>query len=139
MPPVGEFRKLRPRPCTLVCKTSGEYVPRSVRERPLSFRTHRYFFALLTRSASLVVANPGSITIAWIVFPDWATTSDAERVNRSEEHTSKLQSHLNLVCRLLLEKKKKKDTISYQFKITTRPTFENKTMQVARITYNILA
>src|SRR5260370_16027056 len=26
---------------------------------------------------------------------------------RSEEHTSELQSHLNLVCRLLLEKKKK--------------------------------
>src|SRR5260370_15303532 len=31
---------------------------------------------------------------------------------RSEEHTSELQSHLNLVCRLLLEKKKqmKSDT-----------------------------
>src|SRR5260370_40181899 len=27
--------------------------------------------------------------------------------HRSEEHTSELQSHLNLVCRLLLEKKKK--------------------------------
>src|SRR5260370_26577398 len=29
---------------------------------------------------------------------------------RSEEHTSELQSHLNLVCRLLLEKKKKRLT-----------------------------
>src|SRR5260370_28646169 len=29
---------------------------------------------------------------------------------RSEEHTSELQSHLNLVCRLLLEKKKKSNT-----------------------------
>src|SRR5260370_9014870 len=29
---------------------------------------------------------------------------------RSEEHTSELQSHLNLVCRLLLEKKKQKIT-----------------------------
>src|SRR5690606_41891408 len=29
--------------------------------------------------------------------------------NRSEEHTSELQSRENLVCRLLLEKKKKKD------------------------------
>src|SRR5260370_3821216 len=28
---------------------------------------------------------------------------------RSEEHTSELQSHLNLVCRLLLEKKKRKE------------------------------
>src|SRR4051812_49728262 len=27
---------------------------------------------------------------------------------RSEEHTSELQSHVNLVCRLLLEKKKNK-------------------------------
>src|SRR2546427_8188153 len=30
---------------------------------------------------------------------------------RSEEHTSELQSQSNLVCRLLLEKKKKKNTI----------------------------
>src|SRR6266480_5131526 len=29
------------------------------------------------------------------------------RAQRSEEHTSELQSHVNLVCRLLLEKKKK--------------------------------
>src|SRR6185369_18035165 len=29
------------------------------------------------------------------------------QVGRSEEHTSELQSHLNLVCRLLLEKKKR--------------------------------
>src|SRR5437667_6558497 len=29
-----------------------------------------------------------------------------ERVERSEEHTSELQSHHDLVCRLLLEKKK---------------------------------
>src|SRR5690242_21237581 len=28
------------------------------------------------------------------------------RCTRSEEHTSELQSHVNLVCRLLLEKKK---------------------------------
>src|SRR5260370_1482802 len=32
---------------------------------------------------------------------------ERDRVYRSEEHTSELQSHLNLVCRLLLEKKKK--------------------------------
>src|SRR2546429_3829470 len=31
-------------------------------------------------------------------------------VQRSEEHTSELQSRLHLVCRLLLEKKKNKDT-----------------------------
>src|SRR5260370_24931994 len=39
---------------------------------------------------------------------DWLVAmADAGQVkNRSEEHTSELQSHLNLVCRLLLEKKK---------------------------------
>src|SRR5437773_3535251 len=33
-----------------------------------------------------------------------------DRRHRSEEHTSELQSHHDLVCRLLLEKKKKKHT-----------------------------
>src|SRR5438034_5752170 len=32
---------------------------------------------------------------------------DPFRFSRSEEHTSELQSHSDLVCRLLLEKKKK--------------------------------
>src|SRR2546422_2569245 len=32
---------------------------------------------------------------------------DLQLVDRSEEHTSELQSRLHLVCRLLLEKKKK--------------------------------
>src|SRR5205807_9209252 len=34
----------------------------------------------------------------------------APEIDRSEEHTSELQSPCNLVCRLLLEKKKKKNT-----------------------------
>src|SRR2546422_6408477 len=33
-------------------------------------------------------------------------------IDRSEEHTSELQSRLHLVCRLLLEKKKKNKTTS---------------------------
>src|SRR2546422_2086199 len=33
---------------------------------------------------------------------------------RSEEHTSELQSRLHLVCRLLLEKKKKKERTRYE-------------------------
>src|SRR2546430_9489060 len=47
--------------------------------------------------------------------------------NRSEEHTSELQSQSNLVCRLLLEKKKKKDYVDKHVKrthgqpISTRP------------------
>src|SRR2546430_3567600 len=37
--------------------------------------------------------------------------SHRARLHRSEEHTSELQSQSNLVCRLLLEKKKKKESI----------------------------
>src|SRR5207237_2167532 len=38
--------------------------------------------------------------------PKEAQMSGIPHPHRSEEHTSELQSHLNLVCRLLLEKKK---------------------------------
>src|SRR5260370_40828430 len=41
----------------------------------------------------------------WQPWTRWARIT--RRISRSEEHTSELQSHLNLVCRLLLEKKKK--------------------------------
>src|SRR5260370_21859209 len=47
----------------------------------------------------------------WVVAPFRAMEGFTVLVNRgrSEEHTSELQSHLNLVCRLLLEKKKNRD------------------------------
>src|SRR5260370_26169622 len=46
---------------------------------------------------------------------------NGESRSRSEEHTSELQSHLNLVCRLLLEKKKhKRDIHSAQHKESLR-------------------
>src|SRR5438477_4545608 len=35
-----------------------------------------------------------------------------DELHRSEEHTSELQSHVNLVCRLLLEKKKPRQQFS---------------------------
>src|SRR5438132_13431512 len=44
-----------------------------------------------------------------IVFGLQITCCDDPR-QRSEEHTSELQSHSDLVCRLLLEKKKKQNT-----------------------------
>src|SRR2546422_6426792 len=37
----------------------------------------------------------------------WFLRRRPPRISRSEEHTSELQSRLHLVCRLLLEKKKK--------------------------------
>src|SRR5258706_1319491 len=42
-------------------------------------------------------------------------------VSRSEEHTSELQSLTNLVCRLLLEKKKTKDDNSDLHRSQTHP------------------
>src|SRR5438034_6976917 len=42
-----------------------------------------------------------------LILFDKRGTGLSDRVNRSEEHTSELQSHSDLVCRLLLEKKKK--------------------------------
>src|SRR5438270_5939545 len=51
-----------------------------------------------------------------------ATRSRASRARggRSEEHTSELQSQSNLVCRLLLEKKKKKTKYANNHAITNQ-------------------
>src|SRR5690606_41464575 len=51
------------------------------------------------------VSKPSPVTSSAQVVTPVKTTSSA---TRSEEHTSELQSRENLVCRLLLEKKKKK-------------------------------
>src|SRR5437588_9247978 len=40
--------------------------------------------------------------------PLGSSCAEGAALSRSEEHTSELQSHSDLVCRLLLEKKKKK-------------------------------
>src|SRR5690242_21395445 len=52
------------------------------------------------------------------------------QVGRSEEHTSELQSHVNLVCRLLLEKKKQSSvphnpTTYVSFLSFSQPSFES--------------
>src|SRR5437588_5680393 len=44
---------------------------------------------------------------------------------RSEEHTSELQSHSDLVCRLLLEKKKKPKTITHKIQHHTSAHSQN--------------
>src|SRR5438034_7959394 len=55
-------------------------------------------------------------TNAWINCPSSAVRcSSGSGGMRSEEHTSELQSHSDLVCRLLLEKKKKKAHRTHQY------------------------
>src|SRR5437588_9464941 len=51
-----------------------------------------------------VTTSPGR---EWVICAPAAFLGCGSRF-RSEEHTSELQSHSDLVCRLLLEKKKKK-------------------------------
>src|SRR2546430_6433523 len=46
------------------------------------------------------------------VFSGCSASGSLRRHTRSEEHTSELQSQSNLVCRLLLEKKKNKKLTS---------------------------
>src|SRR5260370_27332202 len=50
---------------------------------------------------SICQSSPSGMTLELVM----ARVHPKDR-ERSEEHTSELQSHLNLVCRLLLEKKK---------------------------------
>src|SRR2546422_5347539 len=65
--------------------------------------------------ASALVAGPPPVNGTWRIRMPAAcmnisagTCVEPYTPDRSEEHTSELQSRLHLVCRLLLEKKKKK-------------------------------
>src|SRR3989449_5242692 len=57
-------------------------------------------------------------------------TTHRTKPRRSEEHTSELQSRLHLVCRLLLEKKKKHATVTRKEK-KKKWKFENKYVNFA--------
>src|SRR2546422_2875022 len=99
------------------------------RPRAVSRRTFLAGAAAATAGAATlgfptIVKAQGPISMRWQstwpskdIFHEYALDY-AKKVNdmtggdlrRSEEHTSELQSRLHLVCRLLLEKKKKKHT-----------------------------
>src|SRR5688572_32571403 len=82
-------------------------------------------FPYTTLFRSSAMAAPAGLYLSKILLPetevpvtrgDTGSTTESTHANvvdaaaRSEEHTSELQSQSNLVCRLLLEKKKKKQT-----------------------------
>src|SRR6266480_5665056 len=71
-------------------------------------RSTLFPYTTLFRSACLLLARPFGAPIFRRPMPcrPWPAAG-----SRSEEHTSELQSHVNLVCRLLLEKKKNKKII----------------------------
>src|SRR3989449_8195949 len=62
--------------------------------------------AVLAHTRSVVYLDDGDIAV---LTADRYHVMDAQAHVRSEEHTSELQSRLHLVCRLLLEKKKKEN------------------------------
>src|SRR6266571_6223861 len=61
----------------------------------------------------------------------WPTPPCGGRRGRSEEHTSELQSHVNLVCRLLLEKKKKKQNTPTLHKKKTKTHQTRSNLNIA--------
>src|SRR5260370_16146219 len=69
-------------------------------------RSTLFPYTTLFRSHPAPVAPPRHLEMPDL-GRDVGLAGDADiPAERSEEHTSELQSHLNLVCRLLLEKKK---------------------------------
>src|SRR5256885_11284399 len=58
--------------------------------------------------------------LAYVPPDDRALDPVLREIRRSEEHTSELQSPCNLVCRLLLEKKKKTSQFSITMSYNTR-------------------
>src|SRR2546430_12083032 len=85
---------------------------RFIRERPLAGRRLAACLHVTTETANLAVTlQAGGADVALCGSNPLSTQDDVAahlvKDHRSEEHTSELQSQSNLVCRLLLEKKKK--------------------------------
>src|SRR5438034_3436829 len=92
-----------------------------------SYRHHRHLHSFPTRRSS-DLGQPGELLAKRLLLHDRIVQFGirighfhAEHVqleafgDRSEEHTSELQSHSDLVCRLLLEKKKDKPKTSQNY------------------------
>src|SRR5438132_6861652 len=91
-----------------------------------SFDFHLFFFLMIRRPprstlfpyttlfrSLKVKSDPVSIQTAAEQFLTKSADQRENLIRRSEEHTSELQSHSDLVCRLLLEKKKKQKKNKY--------------------------
>src|SRR5690242_20814493 len=85
-------------------RTRGRILPKGWPD----FLLQLFLFALvdLAYESSRMLAT-GDVATAFVHARDVVSVEQTLGFfNRSEEHTSELQSHVNLVCRLLLEKKK---------------------------------
>src|SRR2546422_6674868 len=84
--------------------------PVNVPVAPIAIPCHRKTLRTCARREPIASNTAMSFALSVTVI-DRTTRmfNPATNVIRSEEHTSELQSRLHLVCRLLLEKKKKKN------------------------------
>src|SRR2546427_5925723 len=84
-------------------------------------RSTLFPYTTLFRSAEAGLARrAGQGRVAVTGAGGWQDGAMALRTERSEEHTSELQSQSNLVCRLLLEKKKKKNKPAIRSRSATK-------------------
>src|SRR5690554_7749543 len=77
-----------------------------------------------------------SLTVVVMLLIAWELWSGQLQWGRSEEHSSELQSRTHLVCRLLLEKKKNKDTLQFKFMISRSIT---QSLSVIHLHSNVVA
>src|SRR2546430_3959799 len=69
-------------------------------------RSTLFPYTTLFRSSGSGTRMLGNRVFAWVAVDAALAKACGRTMTRSEEHTSELQSQSNLVCRLLLEKKK---------------------------------
>src|SRR2546430_12388284 len=93
-------------------------------------RSTLFPYTTLFRSPSAIVEQPGcedTPVISRVLPEEWGAwgipqAPHSSGSTRSEEHTSELQSQSNLVCRLLLEKKKhQRNSIAHRFSAHATP------------------
>src|SRR6516225_11629757 len=95
---------------------------------PLTVPYSFFFFFLMIRRPPRSTLFPYTTLFRSFARPAsfWWSEGRQRWQKRSEEHTSELQSHVNLVCRLLLEKKKKKVCFVFFLKKKKKKNIINK-------------
>src|SRR2546427_6035081 len=85
-------------------------------------RSTLFPYTTLFRSIERLANEPAAMKLARFATQTGSSLplAQARLLARSEEHTSELQSQSNLVCRLLLEKKKKSNVHSLLHTLATR-------------------
>src|SRR2546429_1707343 len=81
-----------------------------LRELVLGLKARGHDVAVATRPSEIWVEKMRAASVPYLPLPMASEVDLRGHRQRSEEHTSELQSRLHLVCRLLLEKKK--DTVA---------------------------